>query len=100
LPPEIVQHRLEEHQDLGDRIERERLERGGELAELRDGGGAAGGDGGERVGENAANVRDGSFGKPSRKAPSSCLSAQSRPNLEPLASSFSFRIPRSSAGWP
>jgi hypothetical protein len=38
-----------QHQDLGDGVERERLERGGERAELGDGGGAAGGDGGERL---------------------------------------------------
>jgi hypothetical protein len=35
-------------QDLGDCVERQRLELGGERAELDDGGGAAGGDGGER----------------------------------------------------
>jgi hypothetical protein len=40
LPPEIVQRRLEEHQDLGDDVERKRREAIGKTAELGDGGSA------------------------------------------------------------
>src|SRR4030095_3237061 len=56
LPWQVVQRRLEEHQDLGDGVERERLERGGERAELIDSGRAAGGDGGERGGGGRSSV--------------------------------------------
>jgi hypothetical protein len=38
----MVQRRLEEYQDLGDRVERKLLEMRGELAELGDRGGPAG----------------------------------------------------------
>src|SRR5262249_50761610 len=34
LPAQVVERRLQEHQDLGGGIEWERLQRGGELAEL------------------------------------------------------------------
>jgi hypothetical protein len=40
-------------EDLGDGVERERLEARSEVTQLRDGRGAAGGDAGERVGEQA-----------------------------------------------
>jgi hypothetical protein len=43
LAPQVVERGLEQHQDLDDGVERERLERGGELAELGDRLGAAGG---------------------------------------------------------
>ena len=36
LPTQIIKRRLQEHQDLGDGVERERLERGGKRAELLD----------------------------------------------------------------
>jgi len=38
LPSQVDQRRPEQYEDLGDGVERERLERGGELAELGDGG--------------------------------------------------------------
>ena len=48
MASEVIERRLKEHQNLGGDLERQRLGRGGELAELGDGSGAAGGDGGER----------------------------------------------------
>ena len=48
LPPEVVEHRLQEHEDLDDGGERDLFETVGKLAELGDGGGPTRGDGGER----------------------------------------------------
>jgi hypothetical protein len=41
LAPQVVERGLEQHQDLGDGVERERLEPGSERAQPRDGGGPA-----------------------------------------------------------
>jgi hypothetical protein len=51
LPPEVIERRLQEDQRLGHRVEWERFEAVGELAELGDGGCAPRGDGRERLRE-------------------------------------------------
>lgn len=54
---EIVERGLEEDEDLGGGVQRNLFETGGELAQLVDGGGRAGGHSGERLAVSLAESR-------------------------------------------